>query len=138
MMTPDRAVALKTALYHEAVKGNYVEPGFQVYKKVLGQFVSIPTVGKPCRKMIATYQKKHGLKVTGEFDLKTQHALIPPPKITGGQLIADHALELLKLAPRHYTQNRPTAINTDQFIRNGSDCSGFAMLCLSVVLGYKY
>lgn len=137
MLTPSRVVQLKTALYHEAVKGNYVAPGFQVYANVHGHMVAVPTVGKPCRKMIATYQKEHKLKVTGEFDTATQNSLVPKPKDNKGQLIANHALDLAKLAPRHYTQARPTATNTAAFIRNGTDCSGFAMLCLSVVIpGY--
>lgn len=77
-MNPDRAIALKTALYHAAVKGGYLEPGFRVYRKVLGKLEPVPTLGTPARAMIREYEKRHKLHVTGMFSQATQDALLPP------------------------------------------------------------
>ncbi len=78
-MNPERAIELKTELYHAAVKGGYLEPGFRVYRKVLGKLEPVPTVGKPARAMIREYEKRHHLPVTGTFAQATQDSLVPPP-----------------------------------------------------------
>jgi len=128
-LTDARAIALKTALYHDAVTHDYVVQGFRIYKLVNGVVTAVPTVGIPCRAMIKTYQERNKLRVDSTFNLETQAHLIPTPKVTPGTLIAEEAHKLLDQAPVHYTQNRPYPATLAAWKANGGDCSGTAILC---------
>jgi cell wall-associated NlpC family hydrolase len=131
-LTSERILALKTALYHDAVKHDYVEKGFQIYKEVGGQIIGVPTVGIPCRTMIATYQKRHKLEVDGTFSTQTQTSLIPVPPKSGGDLVAEQAHRLINLAPTDYTQARPYPPTIISFKARGTDCSGSSILCFKL------
>lgn len=129
MLSSARAIALKTALYNDAVEHDYVVPGFRVYRRILRTVFPVAIVGKPCRAMIRKYQDRHKLPITGQFDTDTQALLLPPPPKSGGQKVADAATRLIALAPRHYSQARPAPMSEAAFELHGSDCSGVAILC---------
>lgn len=136
-LTAERAIALKTALYKDAVKHDYVVPGFRIYKRVDGVIHEVPGVGLQCRAMIKTYQERNKLKVDSTFNTETQNHLIPPPPkpvLTAGQKIADRAHEALDLAPRPYNQGRPTAKSLAEFERGSTDCSGLAAICVDAAI----